>query len=125
METEISPRMEYGRYGAAPAGRCGGCRRSRRDHATLSPVAAATTSLPERMGGDPNLDYLYAWLRDLRLTICALWIAACPDESGRLFDWFVDAAGRAGPERVQIMYGVGGERDRSEHTLDHLSGPAS
>ena len=85
-------------------------------------VAAATTSLPERMGGDLNFDYRYAWLRDLSLTIRSLWIAACPDEPARLFDWFTNAAGRVGPELVQIMYGVSGERDLSEHTLDHLSG---
>jgi len=85
-------------------------------------IAAATTSLPERMGGDLNFDYRYTWLRDLSLTIRSLWIAACPDEPARLFDWFTNAAGRIGSELVQIMYGVGGERDLSEHTLDHLSG---
>jgi len=85
-------------------------------------IAAATTSLPEVMGGDLNFDYRYAWLRDLSLTIRSLWIAACPDEPGRLFDWFTNAAGRVGPELMQIMYGVGGERDLAEHTLDHLAG---
>jgi len=85
-------------------------------------IAAATTSLPERMGGDLNFDYRYTWLRDLSLTIRSLWIAACPDEPARLLDWFTNAAGRIGSELVQIMYGVGGERDLSEHTLDHLSG---
>ena len=85
-------------------------------------IAAATTSLPERIGGDLNFDYRYAWLRDLSLTIRSLWIAACPDEPARLFDWFTNATGRIGPELIQIMYGVGGERDLAEHTLDHLSG---
>ena len=85
-------------------------------------IAAATTSLPELMGGDLNFDYRYAWLRDLSLTIRSLWIAACPDEPARLFDWFTNAAGRVGPELIQIMYGVGGERDLAEHTLEHLSG---
>jgi len=85
-------------------------------------VAAATTSLPERMGGDLNFDYRYAWLRDLSLTMRSLWIAACPDEPARLFDWFANAAGEVGDELFQIMYGVGGERDLSEHTLGHLSG---
>jgi GH15 family glucan-1,4-alpha-glucosidase len=51
-----------------------------------------------------------------------LWIAACPDEPGRLFDWFANAAGHNGGELVQIMYGVEGERDLSEHELEHLSG---
>ena len=85
-------------------------------------VAAATTSLPERMGGDLNWDYRYAWLRDLSLTVRSLWIAACPDEPAQLLDWFTNAAGRVGDELFQIMYGVAGERDLTEHTLDHLSG---
>ena len=85
-------------------------------------VAAATTSLPERMGGDLNFDYRYAWLRDLSLTVRSLWIAACPSEPSRLIDWFSNAAGEVGDELFQIMYGVGGERDLSEHTLEHLRG---
>jgi GH15 family glucan-1,4-alpha-glucosidase len=85
-------------------------------------VAAATTSLPELLGGDLNFDYRFAWLRDLSLTVRSLWIAACPDEPHRLFDWFANAAGHNSGELVQIMYGVEGERDLSEHTLDHLAG---
>ena len=85
-------------------------------------VAAATTSLPEQMGGHLNWDYRYAWLRDLSLTVRSLWIAACPDEPARLFDWFANAAGKVGGELFQIMYGVAGERDLTEHTLEHLSG---
>jgi GH15 family glucan-1,4-alpha-glucosidase len=85
-------------------------------------VAAATTSLPEELGGTLNFDYRFAWLRDLSLTIRSLWIAACPDEPGQLFDWFANAAGHNAGELVQIMYGVEGERDLSEHELEHLSG---
>ncbi|CAN5551133.1 glycoside hydrolase family 15 protein [soil metagenome] len=85
-------------------------------------VAAATTSLPEELGADRNYDYRFAWLRDLSLTIRSLWIAACPSEPDRLFDWFANAAGKTGDELVQIMYGVEGERDLSEHSLEHLSG---
>lgn len=85
-------------------------------------VTAATTSLPERLGGALNFDYRFAWLRDLSLTIRSLWIAACPDEPRRLFDWFANSAGQIGDELVQIMYGVEGERDLSEHVLEHLSG---
>jgi GH15 family glucan-1,4-alpha-glucosidase len=85
-------------------------------------VAAATTSLPELMGGELNFDYRFAWLRDLSLTVRSLWIAACPHEPRRLFDWFATAAGHNGGEIVQIMYGVEGERDLAEHTLDHLAG---
>jgi len=85
-------------------------------------VAAATTSLPEKLGGDLNFDYRFAWLRDLSLTIRSLWIAACPDEANRLFRWIADAGGHLGDERVQIMYGVEGERNLAEHELAHLPG---
>lgn len=85
-------------------------------------VAAATTSLPETMGGDLNFDYRYAWLRDLSLTMRSLWIAACPHEPERLFDWLATSAGHVRAELVQIMYGIEGERDLSEHELEHLAG---
>ncbi len=85
-------------------------------------VAAATTSLPEQLGGELNFDYRYAWLRDFSLTVRALWVAACPDEPARLFDWLSRSAGRVRNELIQIMYGVAGERDLSEHVLEHLSG---
>jgi GH15 family glucan-1,4-alpha-glucosidase len=85
-------------------------------------VAAATTSLPEQLGGELNFDYRFAWLRDLSLTVRALWVAACPDEPARLFDWLSGSAGHVRDELIQIMYGVEGERDLSEHVLEHLSG---
>ena len=85
-------------------------------------VAAATTSLPEKIGAGLNFDYRFAWLRDLSLTIRALWIAACPDEAGRLFRWIADASGDLGDQRVQIMYGVEGERALNEFELGHLPG---
>ncbi len=85
-------------------------------------VAAATTSLPETMGGELNFDYRYAWLRDLSLTIRSLWLAACPDEPARFFAWLADSAGHVRGELVQIMYGVEGERDLTEHVLEHLGG---
>ncbi|SCG68609.1 glycoside hydrolase family 15 protein [Micromonospora halophytica] len=87
-------------------------------------VAAATTSLPERLGGDRNYDYRFVWLRDFSLTLQALWLAACPDEADRQFSWVTRAMGRIDDGRVPIMYGVEGERDLSEHTLDHLVGYA-
>ena len=85
-------------------------------------LAAATTSLPERLGGALNFDYRYAWLRDLSLTIRALWLAACPDEPARFFDWLSRSAGYVRGELIQIMYGVEGERDLTEHVLENLSG---
>ncbi|GIG90358.1 glycoside hydrolase family 15 protein [Plantactinospora endophytica] len=87
-------------------------------------VAAATTSLPERLGGTDNYDYRYAWLRDFILTMRALWVTTCPEETGQLFGWAARSAGRSGDEPVPIMYGVTGERDLSEYSLDHLRGYA-
>ena len=87
-------------------------------------VAAATTSLPEELGGELNWDYRFAWLRDVSLTLQALWVAACPSEAGRFFTWLADAVGQVGDQPLQIMYGVEGERDLTEHTLDHLEGYA-
>ena len=85
-------------------------------------VAAATTSLPETPGGGDNWDYRFAWLRDLSLTTRALWLAACPTEPDRLLDWVSTAVGHLRTEPVQIAYGVAGERDLTERTLDHLPG---
>jgi alpha,alpha-trehalase len=87
-------------------------------------VAAPTTSLPETVGGERNWDYRYTWVRDASLTMEALWIAACPDEAGRFFGFLADAAAsqlHRGTD-LQIMFGIGGERDLSERELGHLAG---
>ncbi len=89
---------------------------------TGSVIAAATTSLPEIAGGQENWDYRFAWLRDLSLVMRALWVGACPDEPERFFAWIDRTGGAQGHQAVQIMYGVGGERDLTEHVLDHLAG---
>jgi GH15 family glucan-1,4-alpha-glucosidase len=93
-------------------------------HPTGAIVAAATTSLPETIGGGRNWDYRYCWIRDAAFTLEALWVAACPDEAHRFFDFLAAAATsqiRRGGE-PQIMFGVGGEHDLSERELPHLSG---
>jgi GH15 family glucan-1,4-alpha-glucosidase len=87
-------------------------------------VAAPTTSLPETSGGSRNWDYRYAWVRDASFTLQALWVAACPDEADRFFDYMTSAAAsqvRTGTD-LQIMFGVGGEHDLTERELSHLSG---
>ena len=84
-------------------------------------VAAATTSLPEQPGGDANWDYRYVWLRDVALTMQALWVAACPSEANRFLDFIATSAGGS-QDGVQIVYGVDGRRDLTEHELDHLGG---
>jgi alpha,alpha-trehalase len=87
-------------------------------------VAAPTTSLPEAVGGERNWDYRYTWVRDASLTMGALWVAACPDEAEKFFAFLADAA--AGQLQhamdLQIMFGIGGERDLSERELPHLTG---
>jgi len=87
-------------------------------------VAAATTSLPEGVGGERNWDYRFSWVRDSSFTMQALWVAACPDEADDFFAFMTTAAASSvGPETgLQIMFGVGGEHDLSERTLDHLEG---
>jgi alpha,alpha-trehalase len=87
-------------------------------------VAAPTTSLPESVGGQRNWDYRYTWVRDASLTMEALWVAACPDEANTFFDFLSDATAsdmHRGTD-LQIMFGIGGERDLSERELPHLAG---
>src|SRR5208282_3065223 len=87
-------------------------------------IAAPTTSLPETIGGVRNWDYRYTWVRDASLTMAALWVAACPDEANKFFGFLADAAAsqlQRGAD-LQIMFGIGGERDLSERELPHLAG---
>src|SRR5512133_1890366 len=87
-------------------------------------VAAATTSVPEGVGGERNWDYRYSWVRDASFTMQALWVAACPDEASNFFASMTTAAASSiGPDTgLQIMFGVGGEHDLSERELGHLPG---
>jgi GH15 family glucan-1,4-alpha-glucosidase len=87
-------------------------------------VAAATTSLPEGVGGERNWDYRYSWVRDSSFTMEALWVAACPDEADDFFAFMTTAAASGvGPgQGLQIMFGIGGEHDLSERELPHLPG---
>ncbi|MEU6020596.1 glycoside hydrolase family 15 protein [Micromonospora sp. NPDC047134] len=87
-------------------------------------TAAATTSLPEVIGGDRNYDYRYAWLRDFAMTLRALWVAACPTESSRLFAWATRSIGRIGADPIPVLFGLEGERDINEHLCPHLAGYA-
>jgi GH15 family glucan-1,4-alpha-glucosidase len=88
-------------------------------------VAAATTSLPEAVGGARNWDYRYSWVRDASFTMAALWVAACPDEADEFFGFLTTAAASSldHPDAaLQIVFGVGGEHDLTERTLPHLTG---
>jgi len=84
-------------------------------------VAAATTSLPEFLGGVRNWDYRFCWLRDAALTLDALMDAGYVSEAERWRDWVLRAVA-GDPEDLQIMYGLGGERRLDEYELDWLPG---
>jgi GH15 family glucan-1,4-alpha-glucosidase len=84
-------------------------------------VAAATTSLPEEIGGVRNWDYRYCWLRDATYTLQALLAAGFRREAGAWRDWLVRAiAGQ--PEALQILYSLDGARRLPEAELPWLSG---
>jgi GH15 family glucan-1,4-alpha-glucosidase len=86
-------------------------------------VAAATTSLPEKLGGPRNWDYRYCWLRDAAFTLLAFLNAGYTEEANAWQHWLLRAVAGS-PEQLQIMYGVAGERDLGERELDWLSGYA-
>jgi alpha,alpha-trehalase len=83
-------------------------------------VAAATTSLPETPGGERNWDYRFSWIRDSTFALWGLYSLGFSWEANDFFYFVADAA--ASGDELQIMYGIGGERDLPESTLDHLHG---
>jgi GH15 family glucan-1,4-alpha-glucosidase len=90
-------------------------------HETGGIVAAATTSLPEQIGGIRNWDYRYCWIRDATYTLYALMGSGFFDEASAWRDWLLRAvAGK--PDRIQIMYGIAGERRLTEFELPELPG---
>jgi GH15 family glucan-1,4-alpha-glucosidase len=84
-------------------------------------VAAATTSLPERLGGVRNWDYRYCWLRDATFILMAFMHLGYYEEATAWHDWLLRAVAGL-PHQIQIMYGVGGERRLSEQVLPWLPG---
>ncbi|MGE0004283.1 MAG: glycoside hydrolase family 15 protein [Parvibaculaceae bacterium] len=84
-------------------------------------LAAATTSLPEEIGGERNWDYRYCWIRDATLTLYALLTSGYREEAKAWREWMLRAA--AGhPAQLQIMYGLAGERRLTEIELPWLAG---
>ena len=83
-------------------------------------LAAATASLPETPGGERNYDYRYSWLRDATYTLWGLHTLGLDREATDFFYFLSDMA--EGEADLQIMYGIGGERELTEQILDHLSG---
>ena len=84
-------------------------------------VAAATTSLPEDIGGERNWDYRYCWLRDATITLEALLRTGYTEEAAAWRAWLCRAVA-GDPGDVQIMYGVAGERRLAEWEADWLPG---
>jgi len=88
-------------------------------------MAAGTTSLPETPGGERNWDYRYTWIRDSAFMLRSLYRLGFNWEAFEYFGFIIDAVSGGDLDRkleLQIMYGIGGERDLTERTLDHLSG---
>ena len=88
-------------------------------------MAASTTSLPETWGGARNWDYRFTWIRDSAFMLRSLYRLGFDWEAIEYWGFVLEAVtGRDVNRRpeLQIMYGIGGERDLTEHTLDQLSG---
>jgi len=91
------------------------------DGRTGAVIAAATTSLPETIGGGRNWDYRYTWVRDTTTMLTSLIRLGHDYECRRFARWIrATTAGRA--DEIQIMYGIGGERILTETELPHLAG---
>jgi len=84
-------------------------------------VAAATTSLPEKIGGPRNWDYRYCWLRDATFTLLAFLNAGYTEEASVWQHWLMRVIAGA-PEQLQTMYTVMGEKRLDELELPHLAG---
>jgi GH15 family glucan-1,4-alpha-glucosidase len=84
-------------------------------------VAAATTSLPETIGGERNFDYRYAWIRDSTFMLWGLYTLGLDSEAEDFFSFLAERCEGSG-NKLQIMYGIGGEAELEEHELEHLSG---
>jgi GH15 family glucan-1,4-alpha-glucosidase len=84
-------------------------------------VAAATTSLPEHIGGVRNWDYRYCWVRDATFTLYALITGGYTDEACAWRQWLVNSVAGT-PGQMHIMYGLAGERRLTELELGWLPG---
>jgi len=81
--------------------------------------AAPTTSLPEDPGGERNWDYRYSWIRDSAFTLWGLHSLGFTHEAGDYYYFIEDVAAA---DELQVLYGIGGEREIEESELDHLEG---
>ncbi|HWM07129.1 MAG TPA: glycoside hydrolase family 15 protein [Actinophytocola sp.] len=86
-------------------------------------MAAGTTSLPETPGGDRNYDYRFSWIRDATFALWGMYSLGFDWEAVDFFSFIADIAEK--DDNLQIMYGIGGERELEESELDHLPGYAN
>jgi alpha,alpha-trehalase len=84
-------------------------------------VAASTTSLPETPGGKRNWDYRFTWIRDATFMLWGLYTLGFDWEANDFFYFIADVA-EDEEGQLQIMYGIDGEAELPERTLEHLSG---
>lgn len=84
-------------------------------------LAAATTSIPEEIGTERTFDYRFCWIRDASFTVDALKKIGRDHEARKLLNFIIDNTLKK-KKKLQIMYGIRGETDLEEKTLDHLSG---
>ena len=84
-------------------------------------AAAATTSLPETLGGQRNWDYRFCWLRDASFTLQAFLETGLRREAEAWRDWLIRAVAGS-PDQLQVMYGLAGERVLTEWEVDWLPG---
>lgn len=85
-------------------------------------AAAATTSLPEIIGGARNWDYRFNWIRDSVFVVQSLYNLGNIKEARLLFNWYKKLYRGVKISDIQIMYGLHGEKDLAEKKLRHLSG---
>jgi GH15 family glucan-1,4-alpha-glucosidase len=85
-------------------------------------TAAGSMSLPETLGGNRNYDYRFTWIRDATFALWGMYSLGFDWEAIDFFAFIAELAER--DDNLQIMYGIGGERDLEEFELDHLSGYA-
>jgi GH15 family glucan-1,4-alpha-glucosidase len=88
-------------------------------------IAAATTSLPEQLGGERNWDYRFTWIRDAAFSLYALLRLGFTEEADAFGNWLTDRfreghKGESGP--LQVIYAIDGGSDLKEEILDHLEG---
>ena len=84
-------------------------------------IAAITTSLPETIGEVRNWDYRFSWIRDSGMMVRVLRYIGYEREAQDFLDFVINVVPQKG-SKMQIMYGIRGEKDLTEHLLEHLKG---